>query len=131
MSVQAGGMTQPLALVFYERLLPGTQLVNRLQDLNYRVQTVANARDLAATAQECRPMLVLVDLQAADSDVPVAISRLKTNLATTHVPVVAFTGGDAVEAQAVALQAGASFVVQDQALLDHLPQWLEQALHGN
>jgi len=27
-------MTQPLALVFYEKLLPGSQLVNRLQDLN-------------------------------------------------------------------------------------------------
>ena len=34
---------QPLALVLYEKLLPGTQLVNRLQDLNYRVQTVNDA----------------------------------------------------------------------------------------
>jgi len=128
--VQAGRMTQPLALVCYERLLPGTQLVNRLQDLGYRVQTVADARTLAATAQECRPMLVLVDLQPAEGDVLGAVNRLKTNLATAHLPVVAFTGGDAVEAQAAARQAGATLVVQDQALLSHLPQLLGQALHG-
>ena len=39
---QASCMTQPLALVLYEKLLPGSQLVNRLQDLNYRVQTIAD-----------------------------------------------------------------------------------------
>ena len=40
---QLEAMTQPLALVLYERLLPGSQLVNRLQDLNYRVQVIADA----------------------------------------------------------------------------------------
>ena len=30
---------QPLALVLYEKLLPGSQLVNRLQDLNKRLCT--------------------------------------------------------------------------------------------
>jgi hypothetical protein len=33
-------MTQPPALVCCERLMPGSRLVNKLQDLNYRVQTV-------------------------------------------------------------------------------------------
>ena len=41
-------MTQPLALVVYEKLLPGTQLVNRLQDLHYRVQAVTDADTLFA-----------------------------------------------------------------------------------
>ena len=36
---QAVGMTQPLALVWYEKLMPGSKLVNRLQDLGYRVLT--------------------------------------------------------------------------------------------
>ena len=44
---QADAMTQPLALVLYEKLLPGSQLVNRLQDLNYRVQTIADAASAA------------------------------------------------------------------------------------
>ena len=123
-------MTQPLALVCYERLLPGSQLVNRLQDLGYRVQTLSDANALSSTAQACRPMLVLVDLQRTEGDVFRAINRLKTNQATAHLPVVAFTGGDPVEAQVPARQAGAILVVPDQALLDHLPQWLEQALHS-
>ena len=123
-------MTQPLALVCYGRLLPGTQLVNRLQDLGYRVQTVADTRALPTTAEECRPMLVLVDLQPTEGDMLGAIHRLKTSLATTHLPVVAFTSGDVAEVQAAARQAGVTLVVSDQALLSHLPQWLEQVLHG-
>jgi CheY-like chemotaxis protein len=123
-------MTQPLALVCYERLLPGTQLVNRLQDLGYRVQTLADLEPLTTTAQACSPMLVLVDLQPSKGDVLAAIRRLKTNLATAHLPVVAFTASDATEAHAAACQAGATIAVQDQALLSHLPQVLERALHS-
>ena len=44
-------MLQPLAIVFYERLMPGSQLVNRLQDLNYRVLALNNAARLVATVQ--------------------------------------------------------------------------------
>ena len=39
-------MIQPLALVFYERLLPGSQVVNRLQDMRYRVQVVGDPAGL-------------------------------------------------------------------------------------
>src|SRR3989442_450923 len=51
-------MTQPLALVLYERLLPGTQLVNRLQDLNYRVQTLSDPALLVDCAKQAKPMIV-------------------------------------------------------------------------
>ena len=51
-------MTQPLALVLYEKLLPGSQLVNRLQDLNYRVQTVTEPSTLVECAEQSKPMLV-------------------------------------------------------------------------
>ena len=51
-------MKQPLALVFYERLLPGTQLVNRLQDLHYRVQTIESAEALPEAAREAMPMVL-------------------------------------------------------------------------
>ena len=44
-------MTQPLALVLYEKLLPGSQLVNRLQDLNYRVQVIPDAEKLVREEQ--------------------------------------------------------------------------------
>ena len=50
-------MTQPLALVCYEKLLPGSQLVNRLQDLKYRVRPVADARLLVDCARQEKPMI--------------------------------------------------------------------------
>ena len=62
-------MTTPLALVFYEHLLPGSQLVNRLQDLGYRVQTVAEACALVAQAELARPLVVVADLASAKADV--------------------------------------------------------------
>src|SRR6266705_1051913 len=95
--LQPEPMTQPLALVLYEKLLPGTQLVNRLQDLNYRVQTVADAATLVECAEQGRPMLVLADLESTRKDVCPAIARLKQNPATQHLPVVAFSSEAAVE----------------------------------
>ncbi len=121
-------MTEPLALVFYERLLPGTQLINRLRDLHYRVSTVSDAQALPAVAEQNPPMLLLVDLQVARGDVLAAVARVKACPATSHLPVVGFTNEEEEAVHATARAAGASVVVQDQALLEHLPQWLEQAL---
>ena len=123
------GMTQPLALVLYEKLLPGSQLVNRLQDLNYRVQTVADAATLVECAEQGRPMLVLADLEYTRKDICPAIARLKQNPATQHLPVVAFSSEAAVDLQAAARASGATLVVSDTAILNHLPQFLDQALH--
>jgi CheY-like chemotaxis protein len=122
-------MTQPLALVLYEKLLPGSQLVNRLQDLHYRVQAISDPAKLVVAAEQAKPMIVLADLAAAPADVCAALVRLKGNPETNHLPVIAFcsehTGTDLqVQAQA----AGATLVVSDTALLNHLPQCLEQAL---
>ena len=83
-------MTQPLALVFYEKLLPGSQLVNRLQDLNYRVQTANDLPALLRCAQSDGPMLVVVDLESKRDDVCRTIAALKADAATQHIPIIAF-----------------------------------------
>jgi CheY-like chemotaxis protein len=121
-------MTQPLALVLYERLLPGSQLVNRLQDLKYRVQTIAEAARLVECAEQARPMLVLADLESSRDDVCPAIARLKQNDATKHLPVIAFAGESSDALQAAAKAAGVTLIVSEAAILNHLPQMLEQAL---
>ena len=121
-------MTQPLALVVYEKLLPGSQLVNRLQDLNYRVQTISDAEKLVECAEQAKPMLVLADLESTRSNVPAALGRLKQNEATKHLPVIAFTGESASALHNVARAAGVTLVVTEAAILNHLPQFLEQAL---
>jgi CheY-like chemotaxis protein len=121
-------MTQPLALVLYEKLLPGTQLVNRLQDLKYRVWAVTDAEALVACAQQEKPMLVLADLVSTHTDVCLAIRRLKQSPETHHIPVIAFAPEDAADLQKSARVAGAALVAGETAILNQLPQLLEQAL---
>jgi CheY-like chemotaxis protein len=121
-------MTQPLALVLYERLLPGSQLVNRLQDLHYRVQAISETGRLVECAEQAKPMLVLADLESSRNDVCAALARLKQNAATKHLPVVAFSDQGAAELQAAAQAAGVTLVVSESAILSQLPQILDQAL---
>jgi len=121
-------MTQPLALVLYERLLPGSRLVNVLQDLKYRVQTIADAALLVECAEQVKPMLVLADLESPRDNVCDAIGRLKKNGATQHIPVIAFGAENGSVLETAAKSAGVTLVVGESALLNHLPQVLEQAL---
>jgi len=121
-------MTQPLALVVYEKLLPGTQLVNRLQDLNYRVRAITDVDTLVACAEQEKPMLVIADLEATKKNVCDAIGKLRQNPVTQHVPVIAFAPDEATNLQDAARKAGAVVVASDAAILNHLPQFLEQAL---
>jgi CheY-like chemotaxis protein len=121
-------MTQPLALVFYEKLLPGSQLVNRLQDLNYRVQTANDLPALIRCAQTDGPMLVVLDLGSKRDDVCRAIATLKAESSTQHIPIIAFAGEQATKLQAAAQKAGATLVVGEATLMNYLPELLNQAL---
>jgi len=121
-------VTQPLALVVYENLLPGTQLVNRLQDLRYRVRAVTDAGTLVACAKEERPMVVLADVVSSRNDICDIIAQLKKTPETQHIPVIAFASDNAAGLQAAARAAGATLVAGDAAILNHLPQLLDQAL---
>jgi CheY-like chemotaxis protein len=121
-------MTQPLALVLYEKLLPGTQLVNRLQDLKYRVKAVTDAGALVECARQEKPMIVLADLTSTRDDVCAIVAKLKSDAQTSHLPVIAMAPEADAQLQAAARKAGATLVVNDSAILGHLPQLLEQAL---
>jgi CheY-like chemotaxis protein len=119
---------QPLALVVYERLMPGSQLVNRLQDLNYRVLPVNTLDRFAATVQRESPMLLFLDL-ATPGDVCGAIASLRKTEATAHVPVIAFAPENAQSLLSAAQKAGANLVVTEVAIIAYLPQLIDQALH--
>ena len=118
-------ITQPLALVFYEKLMPGTQLVNRLQDMKYRVQAVNDLESLQRCARSESPLLVIADL-AGREDVCRAIAALKADSATHHIPVIAFASD--ADWQAAAQKAGATLAVSEAAIVNYLPQLLDQAL---
>jgi CheY-like chemotaxis protein len=121
-------MTQPLALVLYEKLLPGSQLANRLRDLNYRVQTLSDTEALVHSARQDKPLLALVDLVSRRENVCAAISQLRQEPETQHIPVIAFAPEKSMDLQRAAREAGANLVVSEAALLTHLDQFLEQAL---
>src|SRR5215468_3652925 len=112
-------MTQPLALVLYERLLPGSQLINRLQDMKYRVQAITDAALLVECAQQAKPMVVLADLESSSNNVCPALARLRQNTATQHLPVIAFGGENKPELQTSARAAGVNLIVSEAAILNH------------
>ncbi|HEV2694908.1 MAG TPA: hypothetical protein VG347_18590 [Verrucomicrobiae bacterium] len=121
-------MSQPLAVVFYERLMPGSQLVNRLQDLNYRVLAVNNAALLAATVKREMPLLLLADLKTK-AEVRTAIEKIKADPGTTHIPVIVFAPDEETELIEAGKLAGANFAIGESGLGGHLAQLLDQALH--
>ncbi len=121
-------MTRPLAIVSYEKLLPGSQLANRLQDLGYRVLTAPGAEAIVACAEQEKPMLVFMDLVATRTKLCEVIAQLKKNPVTSHLPGIAFADEKDAALQSAAREAGATLVVNDAAILTHLEPFLEQAL---
>ena len=120
-------MTKPLALIHYERLMPGSQLVNRLQDMGYRVHTVADAAELLETARREKPMIAILDLMTR-SDICAAIQEIKADKETEHLPVIGFAAAKEQKLHAEATRCGATLVASDDALLPQLPHLLEHAL---
>lgn len=117
-----------MALVVYEKLLPGTQVVNRLQDLNYRVRAVMDSNTLLTCAQQEKPMLVVADLESTRHDICNAIAQLKKDPSTQHIPVIAIAKDGEAALIRAAQTAGATLVASETAILSHLSQFLDQAL---
>ncbi len=121
-------MTLPLALVCFESLLLGNQLINRLQDLGYRVQTVSDATLLSGKAESEKPLLLVVDLTVR-GDVCGAIRGVKSQPQTRHIPVLVIASARTSPAlQEAARAAGADLIAGDRAILEQLPQLLDQVL---
>jgi PleD family two-component response regulator len=121
-------MTKPLALVFYENLLPGSQLMNRLQDLGYRVIAFHDSYLLEDQSEREKPLVVIADVTSRKTDVCGAIKKLRENPATQHIPVLAFASAGNEEIMAKARESGANLVADAAGISDQLPQLLEAVL---
>ena len=124
---KAIAVTQPLAIVFHERLMPGSQLVNRLQDLSYRVLAADNSDSLAATVKLETPLLLFLDLKAP-GDILGIISAIKADTTTAHVPIIGFAPDAETDVMEAAKKSGANFAVADSAVANHLRHLIDQAL---
>lgn len=121
-------MTEPLALVFYEKLLSGQQLINRLQDLGYRVQAVTNASLLENEMRSKKPMLLVAEFSANKPEVGHVITTLKNDPATAYIPVLAYLADTNPALRETARTTGVNLIASEGGLLDQLPQLLEQVL---
>jgi PleD family two-component response regulator len=122
-------MMQPLALVLYEQLLPGTQLLNRLRDLGYRVQSCTDAYAILTLARQEKPIILLADLRFRDADICAILRELKAHAETAHIPVIAFADPGQERVQAAAAEAGPTLIAGSDGILDQLEALLQQALH--
>jgi DNA-binding response OmpR family regulator len=120
-------MIKPLAIIHYERLMPGSQLVNRLQDLGYRVLTITEAGQLRETARREKPMIAILDL-VTKIDICGVIKEIKQDKETEHLPIIGFAAAKDQKLHAEATRCGATLVAYDDALLPQLPHLLEHAL---
>jgi PleD family two-component response regulator len=121
-------MTKPLALLVYEHLLPGSQLINRLQDLGYRVQTLSDLAALVDQARQEKPMVAFVDLNFRNADACAVIHALRAHPDTAHVPVIAFCDPKKRPLQKAAHEAGATLVAASDGILDQLATLIDRAI---
>ena len=105
----------------------GGQLSVRLQDLGYRVQTVHDAATLQEQCEREKPLVLLAEVTDRPGDCA-GIALVKKSPATSHVPVLAFSISQDKALQAAAEQAGVSLLAGNTAVLEHLPQLLDQVL---
>jgi CheY-like chemotaxis protein len=122
-------MKQPLALVLYEQLLPGTQLLNRLRDLGYRVQSCTDPYAIRTLARQEKPIVLFADLRFRSADIFAILRDFKADADTGHIPVIAFSDPDQEHAHAAAAGAGATLVAGSDGILDQVDVLLQQALH--
>ena len=121
-------MTSPLALLLYERLLPSSALGNKLRDQGYRILHVSDPAAIVTTAETEKPLVFFVDLEVKSTDACAAIKSLKSNAATAHIPILAFSSPKHEKLQEAALAAGATIIASDEAIVAQLSAMLDQAM---
>jgi len=120
-------MSKPLALLYYSNLMPGGQLANRLQDLGYRVQTLADMAQLPETCQREKPLVVVAEILPG-GPACASIAQLKKDPATQHIPVLGYAAAQDPAQQLQATEAGISLLAGHAAISEHLPRLLDQVL---
>jgi CheY-like chemotaxis protein len=89
---------------------------------------VTKVEELVAAAEQAKPLLVLADLEPSPTPVLGALRALRQHSLTQHLPIIALAGERLDKLKAEAEAAGVTLLVGDTAILNHLPQLLDQAL---
>lgn len=122
-------MTHPLALLLHDKMMPGSKLATKFEELDFRVATISDPAELLPTAQREMPMIVAADLTNRRGDVLEAIVALHAAGATAHIPVIAYAAREDDKLRESALAAGVKVMATETTILPHLAQFVEHALH--
>jgi len=120
-------MSHPAAILYYSGLIPGSQLANRLQDLGYRVQVLVDVAGLVEICQKEKPLLAVVEIVPGGSALA-AITQLRKDPATQHIPVLGYSTVQDPAHLHQAQISGVSLLAGTAAIADHLPELLERVL---
>lgn len=123
-----GVVTKPLAIVFYEKLLPGSRLPFRLADLGWRVSEVKLANQLIPEVRAQMPLVVLMELALRTGDTCPVISEIRRDPVVRHIPVLGYCDPKNKKLCDAAIAAGASLVAAEAGLLEQLPHLLNHVL---
>ncbi len=121
-------MSQPLALIFYERIMPGSQLPTKLESLGYRVEVAHSAEEIFTLAKSLKPLIIIADIATRNRDVCPVISRVRQDSETKYIPIIAITDSSDPRLEPAAREAGANLVVNESAITMHLKPLLDRAL---
>jgi CheY-like chemotaxis protein len=121
-------MSSPLALIYYANLLPGSQLANRLRDLGYSTQSLSSVAGLGPACERDKPLVLVAEL-SPPGEVCAAVAQLKSNPATQHISVLAYSAAQDEALQTKAREAGVNLLAGTAAIAEYLPQLLEQILN--
>ncbi len=121
-------MTQPLALLWLGKMLLGSRLTEKLEEMGYRVKVMASPESLLTDAEHDKPLVVFLGVDSQPDRVTKAITRLGQNPDTAHLPVIAIISAHNQALQQTVLDAGARLAVPATVILDYLDHFLQQAL---
>ena len=121
-------MIKPVAILLHEKLIPGTQVITRLEELDYRVVIGHEPNALLELVRESMPMIIITDLSSRRAEILDAISSVKGDPAVSHVPVLAYEVREDEHQFAEAREAGVDVLATEATIVPHLAQFIEQAL---
>jgi DNA-binding NarL/FixJ family response regulator len=121
-------VTQPLALVLYEKLLPGSRLKTRLSELGWRVEEIKSPEALIPSVKQHKPLVVITDLEFRSHGILPALNQVGTAQETSHVPILAYCNPSQTTLAQDALDARVKLVAAESGILEQLPQLLDHVL---
>ena len=121
-------VTKPLAIIFHDRLLPGSRVATGLADLGWRVIEAKQPSEIGRLVRAEHPLLVICELNSRFFELGTEIAALQRAPETSHVPFLGYCDPRNQQMTTDALAAGVSMVVGDVGICDQLPQLLDQVL---